>query len=202
VFLSITRFQYSLPFDGFLIGLFHSPPNKLTAVFWGFINTIPTLVLSIVVAFSRAFQNNVHDQSAMIAWLISMIVVFAIIFAINSSIHSYLVVKYAKADKIAVSVGLYYMSNSVGRLFGTLVSGVLYTFVGNYEGPYAGTNSTSGFAACFLAGTLSSILAAIITFWIDDQSQGLKCGPCLTIASKSLGNDGEEENMVELPGVD
>lgn len=116
----------------------------------------------------------------MTVWFIVVIVTFAIIFAVNSSIHSYLVVKYAKSDKVAVSVGFYYMSNAVGRLFGTIGSGVLYTYVGENYGEYVGTNGTSGLAACFLAGTLSSLLAAIITMFIDDHDDGLKCG-CFTI---------------------
>ena len=40
---------------------------------------------------------------------------FCVLFAINSAIHSYLIVKYSDGDKIAMSVGFYYMSNSVGR---------------------------------------------------------------------------------------
>jgi len=173
------------------------PPNKLTEVLWGIINCIPTFVMTIVLAFSPAFKAEVHNGKDMIAWLIAMIVLFAIIFAINSSIHSYLVVKYAKEDKVAVSVGFYYMSNAVGRLVGTLGSGVLYTFVGRNKGEYAGTDSTSGLAACFLAGTLSSVLAAIITLWIDDQGKGLKCGPCITlVANKSTSDD---DDIIEEP---
>jgi hypothetical protein len=67
----------------------------------------------------------------------STLVVFAVIFAINSSIHSFLVVHYAKAEKIATSVGFYYMSNAVGRLLGTLGSGVLYTYTGVDRGALA-----------------------------------------------------------------
>ena len=100
-----------------------------------------------------------------------------IIFAINSSIHSFLVVKYAKSDKIAKSVGFYYISNACGRLFGFIGSGVLYTYVGANLGNNAGTDATAGLAACFLAGTLCSIVAALITFKIDDKNEGLKCGP-------------------------
>ena len=121
--------------------------------------------MCIVVAFAPAFKD--HDTRSMTIWFIVIIVAFAIIFAINSSIHSYLVVKYAKADKLAVSVGFYYMSNALGRLFGTIGSGVLYTYVGEYINDKAGTNATAGFAACFLAGTLSSLLAALISESIE-----------------------------------
>ena len=120
----------------------------------------------------------------MIAWLIVIIVTFAIIFAINSSIHSFLVVKYAKSDTVAKSVGFYYMSNAVGRLVGTLGSGFLYTYAGGQVetlGYAAGNDARLGLAACFVAGTISSLLAAVITIWIKDDDAGLKCGSCCTL---------------------
>lgn len=170
------------------------PPNKLTEVMWGVINAIPTLVMCIVVAFAPAFDS--HNLTAMTIWFIVIIVTFAIIFAVNSSIHSYLVVKYAKADKVAVSVGFYYMSNACGRLMGTIGSGILFTYVGTDEGPLAGTDGTKGMAACFLAGTICSILAAIITVRIDDDDGGLKCGPCTLVRGKHVPD--EEVENIEL----
>jgi hypothetical protein len=65
----------------------------------------------------------------MLAGLITIIAIFALLFAVNSSIHSYLVVRYAEGNKVAQSVGFYYMSNAAGRLMGTLVSGALYSYV-------------------------------------------------------------------------
>jgi hypothetical protein len=122
-------------------------------------------------------------------------VVFALIFAINSSIHSFLVVNYAKSDKVAVSVGFYYMSNAMGRLMGTIGSGILYTYIGDYIGPLAGNDAVAGMAACFLAGTISSFVAVVITQRIDDNTAGLKCGSCLTIIPA------EEVDISELPDV-
>ena len=51
---------------------------------------------------------------------------FGIVFALNSSVHSYLVLAYSEADRVSLSVGFYYMANACGRLLGTLLSGVLY----------------------------------------------------------------------------
>jgi hypothetical protein len=51
---------------------------------------------------------------------------FGIVFALNSSVHSYLVLAYSEADRVSQSVGFYYMANAAGRLFGTLMSGLLY----------------------------------------------------------------------------
>lgn len=54
------------------------------------------------------------------------LVAFGIVFALMSSVHSYLVLKYSDGDKAAKNVGFYYMSNAAGRLVGTLFSGLLY----------------------------------------------------------------------------
>jgi len=55
---------------------------------------------------------------------------FGIVFALNSSVHSYLVLAYSEADRVSLSVGFYYMANACGRLLGTLLSGVLYQHAG------------------------------------------------------------------------
>jgi predicted MFS family arabinose efflux permease len=56
--------------------------------------------------------------------------VFGIVFAVNSSVHSYLILAYTDADKVALNVGFYYMANACGRLVGTLLSGVMYLYGG------------------------------------------------------------------------
>ncbi|EKX49171.1 hypothetical protein GUITHDRAFT_44341, partial [Guillardia theta CCMP2712] len=101
-----------------------SPPNKWVEVLWGYLNCVPPFVLALMTLVSPEFQNQEYNQ--MLSTMIVGIVIFALIFAINSSIHSYLVVRYAEGDKVATSVGFYYMSNAAGRLMGTLVSGALY----------------------------------------------------------------------------
>ena len=53
-----------------------------------------------------------------------------LVFALNSSVHSYLVLAYSEADRVSLSVGFYYMANACGRLLGTLLSGVLYQQAG------------------------------------------------------------------------
>jgi predicted MFS family arabinose efflux permease len=52
--------------------------------------------------------------------------VFGVAFAVNSSVHSYLVLAYAGSEKAAEDVGFYYAANAVGRFAGTLLSGVLF----------------------------------------------------------------------------
>ena len=155
-----------------------TPPNKFTEVLWGTINCIPTLVAAIALHFSPSFASN--DVPEMTIWLTVILVSFAIIFAINSSIHSYLVVKYAKKDKVAVSVGLYYMSNAFGRLIGTIGSGILYTYIGETYNEYSSNDSVVALAACMYAATACSVIAILITLKINDDQAGLACGPCLS----------------------
>jgi uncharacterized membrane-anchored protein len=57
--------------------------------------------------------------------LIPGLFVFGGVFAINSSLHSYLIVHYADRESTSIDVGFYYMANAAGRLFGTLLSGLL-----------------------------------------------------------------------------
>nr|MCU0792015.1 hypothetical protein [Opitutaceae bacterium] len=52
------------------------------------------------------------------------------VFALNSAVHSYLILDYTDGDKVALDVGFYYMANAGGRLVGCLLSGVLYQFAG------------------------------------------------------------------------
>ncbi|MEQ6916543.1 organoarsenical effux MFS transporter ArsJ [Halomonas aquatica] len=63
---------------------------------------------------------------AQVGWLVAGLLAFGVIFAINSSWHSYLIVHYARADGVSMDVGFYYMANAMGRLLGTLLSGWLY----------------------------------------------------------------------------
>jgi predicted MFS family arabinose efflux permease len=56
--------------------------------------------------------------------------VFGVIFAINSSVHSYLILAYSRGDEVALNVGFYYMANAAGRLVGTLLSGLMYQLAG------------------------------------------------------------------------
>jgi MFS family permease len=84
------------------------------------------------------------------ATLVTGLVAFALVFATDSAIHSYLIVSYAAADRISLSVGFYYMANAAGRLVGTVLSGALFQAAG--EG-------TDGLLLC-LAGSLVFVLVS------------------------------------------
>lgn len=79
--------------------------------------------------------------------IVAGLMAFAVVFAINSAVHSYLIVAYAKADGASLDVGFYYMANAAGRLIGTLLSGVVYQFW--------------GLEACLLVSALMVAAAAI-----------------------------------------
>jgi MFS family permease len=55
---------------------------------------------------------------------------FGVLFAINSSLHSYLIVAHARVDGVSLDVGFYYMANAAGRLLGTVLSGYVYQQAG------------------------------------------------------------------------
>ena len=63
-------------------------------------------------------------------WVVGGLGLFGFAFAVNSSVHSYLVLAYAGSEKAAEDVGFYYAANALGRFFGTLMSGLLYQWGG------------------------------------------------------------------------
>lgn len=67
---------------------------------------------------------------AAVAWLVAGLLAFGAVFAINSSWHSYLIVRFAREEGVSMDVGFYYMANAMGRLLGTLLSGWLYQAYG------------------------------------------------------------------------
>lgn len=81
------------------------------------------IALAFVTAgIATAVQLDFYPATAVIGGL----AVFGIVFAVNSAVHSYLVLAYTDADKVALNVGFYYMANACGRLIGTLLSGLIY----------------------------------------------------------------------------
>lgn len=77
---------------------------------------------------------------------------FGAVFAINSAVHSYLILAYSDHDKVAMNVGFYYMANAAGRLTGTVLSGLIY--------------QTQGLEGCLWWSTGFVIAAALISFML------------------------------------
>jgi predicted MFS family arabinose efflux permease len=83
--------------------------------------------------------------------VVTGLAIFGAAFAVNSSVHSYLILAYAGSEKAAEDVGFYYAANAAGRFTGTLLSGLLYQW-GGLTACLAG--SSLMLAACFAATLL------------------------------------------------
>jgi MFS family permease len=89
------------------------------------------LVLALLLAgTSGAMALGIASGVSPSAMLIGGLALFGAVFAVNSSVHSYLILAYSDSDKVATNVGFYYMANAGGRLAGTLLSGALYQLGG------------------------------------------------------------------------
>ncbi|MNO40859.1 Major Facilitator Superfamily protein [compost metagenome] len=91
--------------------------------------------------------------------LLGGLMVFGALFAVNSSLHSYLIVSYAKEDGVSLDVGFYYMSNAMGRLIGTVLSGWLY--------------QVYGLEACLWISSAFVLLAALISIALPRHAEAI-----------------------------
>ncbi|HLJ87716.1 MAG TPA: organoarsenical effux MFS transporter ArsJ [Candidatus Angelobacter sp.] len=95
-------------------------PKGYTVFFWALVLTAVPLSISLAVAAGFFPGLSVAVGLA----------VFGVIFAINSAVHSYMIVHYAESEKVAMTIGFYYMANAGGRLIGTVLSGFVYQYGG------------------------------------------------------------------------
>lgn len=93
-----------------------SVPDGRTALAWA----VPLALVPAAIALAMGLM----DATAVI--LVGGLLLFGALFAVNSSLHSYLIVSYARADGVSLDVGFYYMSNAAGRLLGTILSGWVF----------------------------------------------------------------------------
>ncbi|USR78384.1 organoarsenical effux MFS transporter ArsJ [Photobacterium damselae] len=121
-------------------------PDGRAAMGWAGLLATVTALIALLVAF------NLSPQITIVLGLM----IFGAIFAVNSSLHSYLIVSYAKEDGVSLDVGFYYMANAMGRLMGTLLSGWVY--------------QTQGFVACLWVSVVFLVLTTIISVWLPKQS--------------------------------
>jgi hypothetical protein len=84
------------------------------------------LLILVTIAINTTVQAGIAPGLSVVLGLL----VFGFVFAVNSAIHSYLVLAYSKADHVSLNVGFYYMANAGGRLVGTLLSGLMYQWGG------------------------------------------------------------------------
>lgn len=133
--------------QGFAPRITGKTPDGRTAMAWA--GALAFLPASIAVALMQ----NISPAFSLITGLL----VFGAVFAVNSSLHSYLIVSYAREDGVSMDVGFYYMANAMGRLTGTLLSGWIY--------------QDYGLVACLWASAAMLALASAISYWLPTNLQ-------------------------------
>ncbi len=121
-------------------------PSEKAAFFWASYLAIIPVLIAVAVAY------NVYLQPFVILGLFA----FGAVFAINSSLHSYLIVSYADREGVSLDVGFYYMANAMGRLLGTILSGWIYQM--------------HGLIACLGVSTGFIIFAALFSLALPKQA--------------------------------
>ena len=118
---------------------------------------IPTLWAALLAGIPVAIALGLDGDLPKQAVLVGGLLIFGAVFAINSSLHSYLIVSYAKEDGVSLDVGFYYMSNALGRLVGTLLSGWVF--------------QEYGLQACLWVSSAFVVLAALISIGLPRHQQ-------------------------------
>ena len=127
-----------------------SPPGPAAVQFWSALLTaVPALI---AVALWR------QPSHAGVA-LVMGLAVFGVVFAMNSSIHSYMILAYSDVESVSLDVGFYYMANAAGRLMGTLLSGAMFLL--------------GGLQACLWTSSLLLAAAALVSARLPAAS--LRC---------------------------
>ncbi|UCB55772.1 MAG: organoarsenical effux MFS transporter ArsJ [Thiotrichales bacterium] len=119
-------------------------PGGRTARLWVFILAL----------FPAGIASGLHYGLPPDVVLIVGLILFGVVFAINSAVHSYLILAYSDFEKVAMSVGFYYMANAGGRLAGTMLSGWVY--------------QTQGLEGCLWWSTGFVLMAALLSFGLPE----------------------------------
>jgi predicted MFS family arabinose efflux permease len=121
-----------------------SGPGGATARLWAFVLALFPAVMAL--GLTRGWPAD--------AVVVAGLMLFGVVFAINSAVHSYLILAYSDHDRVAMNVGFYYMANAGGRLVGTLISGWAY--------------QTQGLEGCLLWSSGFVLLAALLSIGLPE----------------------------------
>lgn len=88
------------------------------------------LLFLVPTALTAAALVSPEPQPWLTVTLVGGLLAFGAIFAVNSALHSYLILAFTKAERVTMDVGFYYMANAGGRLLGTVLSGLTYQIGG------------------------------------------------------------------------
>lgn len=122
-------------------------PGASAALGWAITLCAIPLLISVAMQYS----------SAPLWVLIGGLMVFGAVFAVNSSLHSYLIVSLAGRDGVSLDVGFYYMANAMGRLIGTVLSGWVY--------------QAHGLEACLWISSAFLMLTVFISFTLKNEDR-------------------------------
>ena len=125
------------------------------AQYWIFMLTLLPLLLAAALWILETFSN----QILMITVIIGLLI-FGGVFAINSSLHSFLILHFTSTERASLDVGFYYMSNASGRLIGTLLSGLSFQI--------------GGFLLCILVSAFLLIFGLISTLLLSQTTTSSK----------------------------
>ena len=123
-------------------------PDGRTALVWGL--TLAMVPLGMAAGLQLGF-----DPAVVV---VAGLAFFALIFAMNSAVHSFLVVSYADADGVSLDVGFYYMANAAGRLLGTVCSGWIY--------------QSYGLVACLALSAFFILMVALFSYKLPRHAYG------------------------------
>ena len=91
-------------------------PDGRAALLWG----LPLVIIPVAMVIG------LQQKSDPTTVLVFGLACFAVVFAMNSALHSFLITSYANSDGVSLDVGFYYTANAIGRLLGTVCSGWIY----------------------------------------------------------------------------
>ncbi len=120
------------------IGMAQAPTGKVALV-------LALLLTAAMAAMALLMKTSVESAGVVLGG----IALFGVIFAMNSSVHSYLILAYSSDEDVSLNVGFYYMANAGGRLVGTFASGLFY--------------QVGGLMACLWGSAAFALLSALLT---------------------------------------
>jgi predicted MFS family arabinose efflux permease len=132
----------------------HHAPQGRTALIW--VVVLATIPGVMALLLGRSIAPSLT--------IVLGLAIFGCVFAINSAVHSYLIVAYADADRVSMDVGFYYGANAAGRLAGTLVSGIAF--------------QASGIEGCLWASAVFLAIAALLSILLPGANH-VKSSPAV-----------------------
>jgi predicted MFS family arabinose efflux permease len=126
----------------------HAPDGRAAQV-------LAFILAALTAGIAAAFEAGSSPELVILGGL----ALFAVVFAINSSVHSYLILAYSDGDKVAMNVGFYYMANAGGRLVGTLLSGIMF--------------QAGGVVACLWSSAVFALATGVLSLLLPHKQTSL-----------------------------